>query len=624
MFPGPEKAQITIRKGGRLGSGGFGVVYHATELSTGRQVALKQSRVSLRIKRSLLKHEAAVLKRLSQHPAIPEVYAYGRIEHFELLSMQLLHHSLGDTVDKEGPLPLVKVICVADQMLDALVHMQRHRLVHRDVKPDNILWQHADSPKICLVDFGLTYTPPRSLSDVQLTTTPLDVTTGVFGTLAYASLNAHNTQKLTYRDDLESLAYSLVWLLRGSLPWSHYTRHGNLLGRLRQVYEQKERHSGSRLAKGLPREFGALLDYARSLSVEAVPDYAELQKRFQQIPEPFPRIRASRDKEQNEKGRYFEFLDDPNSVDLCSSVTTSSSPPVEAGQIVLVQLNSSVTGEGRSIQAGHERSYVPNPCFDSLEWLAPRRPAVVTGIRWDKRMDTWSFTAVAIARRHDEAGAVSPAMVPILSAVSIPLDSPQVTVFAQPDWPLENAYCYAFRRPTKFYCLPTQECVPSTWRVVSADLSALVKALTPDRNPDLFAVHDEVESSDRDIRHDARMRDGNVKLYARILPLNQHQLADESIHWHSSRAWFDECVKASRYNDLENGQWWTNAPFARSPQSSEGEISDSYRGLDFEEWERQQERDESITLDNGPRGEGEEEAPQGILEELDEIVLENE
>lgn len=46
-----------------------------------------------------------MLKALSEHPAIPKVYAYGRIEHFELLSMQLLHQSLDDIVKESGPLP---------------------------------------------------------------------------------------------------------------------------------------------------------------------------------------------------------------------------------------------------------------------------------------------------------------------------------------------------------------------------------------------------------------------------------------------------------------------------------------------------------------------------------------
>ncbi|KAG8708019.1 hypothetical protein FRC08_000155 [Ceratobasidium sp. 394] len=190
----PRKAKITILKGPRLGSGAFGVVYQATETSTGRHVALKQSRVSRRIERSLLQHEAAVLNFLSGHPVIPEVYAYGRIDHFELLSMQLLHNSLGDVVNNSGPMPIPDVLEIADQMLDALDYMHTRGLVHRDIKPSNILLQSPGSWRVCLIDFGLAYRPSRSAGAGELASSAPETPVGVFGTLLYASLNAHETQ----------------------------------------------------------------------------------------------------------------------------------------------------------------------------------------------------------------------------------------------------------------------------------------------------------------------------------------------------------------------------------------------------------------------------------------------
>lgn len=186
------KTQVTLQKGeewickqlvGYLSSVYIhalqSVVYLATELKTGRTVALKKSRVSLRIKRSLLRHEANVLKLLSGHRAIPEVYAYGRIEHFELLSMQRLHQSLCDAVDNTGPLPIAPVLDIANQMV-----------VHRDIKPDNILLQRSGSWQTCLIDFGFTYPCPKP-DLVERSKPSLEDPIGVFGTLPYASLNAH-------------------------------------------------------------------------------------------------------------------------------------------------------------------------------------------------------------------------------------------------------------------------------------------------------------------------------------------------------------------------------------------------------------------------------------------------
>jgi hypothetical protein len=52
---------------------------------------------------------------------IPQVFGYGRVEHFELLAMELLYRSLGDVVKDKGPLPLVGVLEITDQMVSVLI-----------------------------------------------------------------------------------------------------------------------------------------------------------------------------------------------------------------------------------------------------------------------------------------------------------------------------------------------------------------------------------------------------------------------------------------------------------------------------------------------------------------------
>ena len=68
--------------------------------SNGAVCAIKKSRASLRLKRTLLKHEANVLKRLEGHRAIPKVYGYAHLEHFEYLAIDLFGKSLADVNDK--------------------------------------------------------------------------------------------------------------------------------------------------------------------------------------------------------------------------------------------------------------------------------------------------------------------------------------------------------------------------------------------------------------------------------------------------------------------------------------------------------------------------------------------
>ncbi|KAJ1303711.1 hypothetical protein OPQ81_008136 [Rhizoctonia solani] len=182
--------KATLQKGEELGFGSFGSVYRATELTTGRMVALKKSRVSLRVKRTHLQHEAQILQLLSGHPAIPQVYAYGRIEHFELLSMQLLGQTLKKVVKEKGPLPIGVVIEIADQLLSVLEHIHGKGLVHRDTKPENILARAPGSWNVCLIDFGLAYPAPREIPTAKYSSDPSQAAR-VFGTLPYTSLNAH-------------------------------------------------------------------------------------------------------------------------------------------------------------------------------------------------------------------------------------------------------------------------------------------------------------------------------------------------------------------------------------------------------------------------------------------------
>ncbi|QRW06921.1 casein kinase [Ceratobasidium sp. AG-Ba] len=195
----PPNCRTVIRRLNRIGSGGFGIVFRATDNKDGRISALKQSRVSLRIKRPILQHEAAILKLLAGHEAIPILYAYGRIEHFELIAMELFHKSLGDIVKTDGPLPLSAVLTITNQMLSGLEHLKDHGLVHRDIKPDNILQKIPGSWNVCLIDFGLAYPQAAPTSQTRGDDMQIGSSPKVFGTIAFASLNAHKTRRAFVR-----------------------------------------------------------------------------------------------------------------------------------------------------------------------------------------------------------------------------------------------------------------------------------------------------------------------------------------------------------------------------------------------------------------------------------------
>ena len=97
-------------------------------------------------------------------------------------------------------------------------------------------------------------------------------------------LTTPNATDSSPRDDLESLAYTLLFLLRGGLPWQRYNSRGcTRFGAMKQIREKKMKWPGPRLGEGKPKDFGNLLDYARALAFEDKPDYKRLSKGFERL-----------------------------------------------------------------------------------------------------------------------------------------------------------------------------------------------------------------------------------------------------------------------------------------------------------------------------------------------------
>ncbi|TFK42013.1 kinase-like domain-containing protein [Crucibulum laeve] len=178
---------LSYRLGKVLGTGAYGLVFQAIEANSGRTVALKKSRVSQRVKRTILRYESTVLQLLQGHPAIPVIYGYGQLPHFEYLAMELLGPSVKECATSR--VPVKTVVSVIEQMLSALEHVYKCGFVHRDIKPENLLCSLTDPSKVMLIDFGISQRiksgPPQKYD-------PLKESRHIVGTLHWSSLNAHD------------------------------------------------------------------------------------------------------------------------------------------------------------------------------------------------------------------------------------------------------------------------------------------------------------------------------------------------------------------------------------------------------------------------------------------------
>lgn len=190
-----------------LGRGGFGVVYRARQLTVDREVAIKvDSRVILddRDQRRFLR-EVRAAGRLSGHPNVVEIYDAGVLgDGRPYLVMELCP---GGSLAGRGPLPPADVIGIGRGIADALVAAHGLGVLHRDIKPGNILIKRYGT--VGLGDFGLAALI-ESGRDSSVTLAAL--------TPAYAPPEAFNLEPPSPRSDIYALGATLYALLAGRPP----------------------------------------------------------------------------------------------------------------------------------------------------------------------------------------------------------------------------------------------------------------------------------------------------------------------------------------------------------------------------------------------------------------------
>ncbi|KAK7320804.1 hypothetical protein VNO77_30621 [Canavalia gladiata] len=294
--PLPERVQVggspLYRLERKLGKGGFGQVYVGRRVGAGAgalEVALKFEHRSSKGCNYGPPYEWQVYNALGGSHGVPRVHYKGRQGDYYVMVMDILGPSLWDVWNSNSNgMSAEMVACIAIEAISILEKMHSRGYVHGDVKPENFLLGLPGTPdekKLFLVDLGLATRWQDSSTGLHV---EYDQRPDVFrGTVRYASVHAHLGRTGSRRDDLESLAYTLIFLLRGRLPWQGY--QGENKGFL--VCKKKMATSPEVLCCFCPPPFGQFVEYVVNLKFDEEPNYAKYISLFDGIVGPNPDIR---------------------------------------------------------------------------------------------------------------------------------------------------------------------------------------------------------------------------------------------------------------------------------------------------------------------------------------------
>ena len=268
---------FALRK--RIGGGSFGEIFAGTDTETGNDVAIKLE--PARTSSPQLEFESRVYSILEGGVGVPKIFWFGRESKYNVLVMERLGESLEDLFQaNKCKFSLKTVLMIVEQTLSLVQFMHQRSIIHRDIKPDNfIMGAGPHEGQVYVIDFGLSkrYRDPRTLKHG-----PPAEHKSMTGTARYASVNAMRGLEQSRRDDLESLGYVWMYLLRGSLPWQGLPAKTQA-EKMRKIADTKAGTKFEDLCQGFPSAFVEYFRRVRSLKFDEEPNYFELKNLFREL-----------------------------------------------------------------------------------------------------------------------------------------------------------------------------------------------------------------------------------------------------------------------------------------------------------------------------------------------------
>ena len=256
----------------QIGKGSFGEIYKCIEKGTKNVYAVKLENKDAKYPQ--LANEYKIYRKMELEEHIPNVYYYGTEGDKNVLVMDLLGPSIEEHFKKRCRRLSVKtVLMLAIQMITCLETVHKYGYIHRDVKPDNFcLGTGSKQNTVYILDFGLAKKYVLPNGDLV----PWKDGKSFAGTARYGSINALNGQQQSRRDDMESLAYVWIYLVKGVLPWQDIVESSRTL-KHRKIAQSKKSHTIQSLCFGMPSQFQTYLETVRNYQFEEKPDYDYLR-----------------------------------------------------------------------------------------------------------------------------------------------------------------------------------------------------------------------------------------------------------------------------------------------------------------------------------------------------------
>ncbi len=201
-----------------IGGGSFGTVYRGRQIGLDRPVALKVPTSEIAADPIMARRFAREARSAAsiQHPGVVAIYAVGELaDGRPYLAMQYVAGEPLDKILADGPLPAVRALRIARQIASALSETHAAEVVHRDLKPTNIMWRRDRNgdDRITIVDFGIAVCKPGNADATRLTSG------GLIGTPHYMSPEQAHGEQVDARADLYALGCLLFELVTGAPPF---------------------------------------------------------------------------------------------------------------------------------------------------------------------------------------------------------------------------------------------------------------------------------------------------------------------------------------------------------------------------------------------------------------------